>query len=104
MAYKYRITYAAEDDLEGILDYIANKLCNVTAAREFYAQFVDSIKIVCDFPQSGMLLDNSIIKEDSIRKVFVGQYIAYYKFVDKEIIVLRVVYGKSALDEIIKKL
>ena len=65
---------------------------------------IDSIKIICDYPQSGMLLDNSTIKEDSIRKVFVGQYIAYYKFVEKEVYILRVVYGKSALDEIIKKL
>ena len=87
MAYKYSITESAEKDLDEILDYISNKLCNKTAAREFYDELLSSFAVVCDFPQSGMLLDNSIIKEDSIRKIFVGQYIAYYKFEEKEIIV-----------------
>ncbi len=104
MAYKYTITYAAELDLNEILDYISNKLCNKTAAKDFYNELINSIAIVCDFPQSGILLDNSIIKDDSIRKIFVGQYIVYYKLDNNEIVILRIIYGKSSLDEIIKQL
>ena len=95
----YRLTKRAESDLDGIVSYIAVFLANPQAASDFVDKLQDNIEEARAFPESGSQLE-------SVRKKMVGNYIMYYlPDMGEEIIyVLRIVYRKRNMDEILKKL
>ena len=102
--YSYRFTEKAEQDLEGILRYIAVELSNPVATQNLGRKIFEKIDIVRDFPDSGTLVDNELLSDKEVRKLLADNYVIYYKvYYDKKIIfVVRIVYGKRNLDEIIK--
>ena len=102
----YRLTKRAESDLDGIVSYIAIELANPQAASDFVDKLKDNIDEARAFPESGSLVDNEFLQLDNLRKKLIGNYIMYYLLdVGENIIyILRIVYGKRNLDEILKKL
>ena len=102
--YSYRFTEKAEQDLEGILRYIAVELSNPVAAQNLGRKIFEKIDIVRDFPDSGTLVDNELLSDKEVRKLLADNYVIYYKvyYDKKSIFVVRIVYGKRNLDEIIK--
>ena len=104
--YEYQLTKRAESDLNSIVSYIAVELANIKAA----ANFLDELQVVIDeirmFPESGFLVENEFIKIENIRKKLIGNYIMYYFFNQSEklIYILRIVYSRRNIDEIIKKM
>ena len=102
----YRLTKRAESDLDGIVSYIAVFLVNPQAASDFVDKLQDNIEEARAFPESGSLVHNEFLQLESVRKKMVGNYIMYYlPDMGEEIIyVLRIVYRKRNMDEILKKL
>lgn len=102
----YRLTKRAESDLDGIVSYIAVFLTNPQAASDFVDKLQDNIEEARAFPESGSLVHNEFLQLESVRKKLVGNYIMYYlPDMGEEIIyVLRIVYRKRNMDEILKKL
>jgi len=102
----YRLTKRAESDLDGIVSYIAVFLANPQAASDFVDKLQDNIEEARAFPESGSLVHNEFLHLESVRKKMVGNYIMYYlPDMGEEIIyVLRIVYRKRNMDEILKKL
>lgn len=102
----YRLTKRAESDLDGIVSYIAVFLANPPAASDFVDKLQDNIEEARAFPESGSLVHNEFLQLESVRKKMVGNYIMYYlPDMGEEIIyVLRIVYRKRNMDEILKKL
>ena len=102
----YRLTKRAESDLDGIVSYIAVFLANPQAASDFVDKLQDNIEEARAFPESGSLVHNEFLQLESVRKKMVGNYIMYYlPDMGEEIIyVLRIVYRKRNMDEILKKL
>lgn len=102
----YRLTKRAESDLDGIVSYIAVFLANPQAASDFVDKLQDNIEEARAFPESGSLVHNEFLQLESVRKKLVGNYIMYYlPVMGEEIIyVLRIVYRKRNMDEILKKL
>lgn len=102
----YRLTKRAESDLDGIVSYIAVFLANPQAAFDFVDKLQDNIEEARAFPESGSLVHNEFLQLESVRKKMVGNYIMYYlPDMGEEIIyVLRIVYRKRNMDEILKKL
>lgn len=102
----YRLTKRAESDLDGIVSYIAIELANLQAASDFVDKLKDNIDEARAFPESGSLVDNEFLQIENVRKKLVGNCIKYYLLdVGENIIyILRIVYGKRNLDEILKKL
>ena len=102
----YRLTKRAESDLDGIVSYIAVFLANPQAASDFVDKLQDNIEEARAFPESGSLVHNEFLQLESVRKKMVGNYIMYYlPDMGEEIIyVLRIVYRKRYMDEILKKL
>ena len=98
----YRLTKRAESDLDGIVSYITVDLANPQAASDFVDKLQDTIEEARAFPESCSLVDNEFLY---IKKL-VGNYIMYYLLdIGENIIyILRIVYGKRNLDEILKKL
>ena len=69
-------------------------------------RITDTIEEARAFPESGSLVDNEFLQIENVRKKLVGNYIKYYLLdIGENIIyILRIVYGKRNLDEILKKL
>lgn len=94
--FEYRLTKRAESDLDGIVSYITVDLANPQ----------DTIEEARAFPESGSLVDNEFLQIENVRKKLVGNCIKYYlpDIGENIIYILRIVYGKRNLDEILKKL
>lgn len=102
--YSYRFTEKAEQDFDEILRYISVDLANPTAAQNLGRKMFEQIDVVRAFPDSGAPVDNEFLSDKSVRKLLVDNYIIYYKahYDEKIISVIRIVYGKRNLDEILK--
>ena len=83
----------ARFDMEQIFDYIAVELCNPTAAIGQINDFEKAFENVCTFPESCPYINNEYVKDKSLRKLIVNNYIAFYRIKDNEIQVVRVLYG-----------
>lgn len=82
MADKYalHIYPKAIQDIDGILDYIANQLHNPTAAIKLIDDFESALETVCTMPLCCPLANNEYVKEKNLRKLssiitscFIGQ-------------------------------
>ncbi len=104
--FNFKFTGKAEDDLDGIVSYIAVSLCNPQAAAAFLDTLQASIDEACAFPESGAPVYNEFLTYKAVRKKSVGNYIMYYfpKAAEKTIIVLRVLYGRKNPDEILREI
>lgn len=104
--FKYFLTKRAESDLDGIVSYIAVELANPQAASNFMDMLQNTIEEARSYPESGSLVHNEFLQIENVRKKLVGNYIMYYlSDMEKEIIyILRIVYSKRNIDEILKKL
>ena len=102
--YSYRFTEKAEQDLDEILRYISVDLVNPTAAQNLGRKIFEKIDVVCVFPESGAPVDNEFLADKTIRKLSVDNYVIYYKahYEEKAISIVRIVYAKRNLDEILK--
>ena len=106
MEFKYQFTQSALQDFREILRYISTDLSNPIAAKNLGKKIFEKIDMVRDFPDSGVRVDNEFLSDKSVRKALVGNYIIYYKasYEEKMIYVVRIVYGKRNLDEILKSI
>lgn len=91
--YQLKIFPMARLDMEQIFDYIAVELCNPTAAIGQINDFEKAFEHVCTFPESCPYINNEYVKDKSLRKLIVNDYIAFYRVRDNEIQVVRVLYG-----------
>lgn len=104
--YQYRFTGKAEADLDDIVSYIAVELANPTAARKLIDRLQKTIDEARRFPESGSIVVNDYIPKAEVRKKIVENYIVYYlpDPYEKMITILRIVYGRRNMDEILRKL
>ena len=102
--YSYRFTEKAEQDFDQILRYISVDLANPIAAQNLGRKMFEKIDVVRAFPDSGAPIDNEFLSDKAIKKLLVDNYIIYYKahYDEKIISIVRIVYGKRNLDEILK--
>ncbi len=104
--FSYKLTTKAEADLDEIVSYIAVQLENPQAATGFLNKLQAAIHEACSFPESGAPVVNEFLPYKDIRKKLVGNYIMYY-FPDmnaETIYLLRVIYGRRNLDEILREM
>ncbi len=91
--YRLKLFPLAQADMESIFAYLAEELKNPTAAVRQIDDFERGFQTVCDFPESCPLVDNEYIKDKTLRKLIVNNYIAFFRIKDEEIQVVRVLYG-----------
>lgn len=104
--YGYRFTEKAEGDLEEILAYISKELCNLQAARELGRKIFEQIDNACKFPDSGLVVENEFLRDKTVRRLLADNYSIYYKAVSEErtVYIIRIIYSRRNLDEILKTL
>ncbi len=102
----YQLTQKADADLDDIVGYIAVELANPKAASDFLDKLQEAIEEARAFPESGSLVINEFVPNTKIRKKLTGNYIMYYlpDSAEKMIFVLRIVYGRRNMDEILRQL
>ena len=100
------LTQKAEADLDSITEYIAVELANPKAASDFVDKLQMAIDETRSFPESGSLVINEYLPDTRVRKKMVGNYVMYYlpSSAKKMVYVLRIVYGRRNVDEILRYL
>lgn len=104
--YNYILTELALKDLDDILQYISEDLSNKQAAQNLGKKVFETIDTIREFPKSGMCVDNEFVTDKTVRKVQIDNYLLYYNVADSQnmLYVLRIVYAKRNLDEILKNI
>lgn len=95
MANKYclKIFPSAQADLESIFAYISVELKNPSAAKNQIDDFEKAFDNICAFPEHCPVIDNEYVKDKTLRKLVVNNYIAFLRIKDNEVQVVRVLYG-----------
>ena len=92
----YKVSFSPEavDDLKGIKQYIKDELCNEQAAKNTVAKILKKVKMLSDFPESGSNLSAIIGFDTDYRYLVCDNYIAFYRIEDKNVLIVRVLYGR----------
>lgn len=97
MAYKLFITQNASDELEEIVDYIANHLDNRSAAISFLDKAEDCYLRLKDNPKIYQLCDYHDLKEKGYRKAVVNNYVVIYRIDEATdtVYILHIFFGRQ---------
>ena len=104
--YSYYFTAKAEQDFDDILHYIAVELNNPTAAKNLASVIFKNIESLIGFPDMGLIVENEFLVDKIIRRILIDNYTLYYKVSEDErkIYIIRIVYGKRNLNEILSSI
>lgn len=92
----YKVSFSPEavDDLKEIKQYIKDELCNEQAAKNTVAKILKKVKMLSDFPESGSSLSAIIGFDTDYRYLICDNYIAFYRIENKNVLIVRVLYGR----------
>lgn len=84
----------AINDLKEIREYIAMELENDAAAKKVISDIFRKIRTLQTFPEGGKLLSAAVGQETDYRFLVCGNYIAFYRAEDQNVLISRVLYGR----------
>lgn len=83
--HKLRISPAAQADMEQIFKYISIELCNPSAADDQIDDFFKALDNTCMFPESCPYVNNEFVKDKTLRKLLVNNYLIFYQIKNDEV-------------------
>jgi toxin ParE1/3/4 len=89
--YNVELLSSAYSDLDEIFDYIMAE--NPHAAGMILDKIMQSLRHLENFPHSGAPLLERSLKKFNFRMLVVDTYITFYRFIDKKVIVYRILHG-----------
>ncbi len=97
MAYNVAITASAEKDLDAILRYIVEELCNVDAAVSFADEVQEKYDVLSDNPHAYEAMQHELLKQRGYRRVVISNYVMVYFIKEEEstIYIMRFFYGRQ---------
>jgi addiction module RelE/StbE family toxin len=103
LKFKVVIYPKAKQDMEIIFEYIKESLGSPQAAYNMVEKFYKAIEKASIFPLSCPLTNNEGVKDKTLRKLIVDDYIIFYKPNDeeKQIEIIRVIYGMRNMADIL---
>jgi toxin ParE1/3/4 len=90
----YRLTPAAEADIEAIADYISER--SAPASMKLVKDFIRRWELLATQPHSGAIREDIL---PGIRHLVMGQYIALYRVENATVIILRVLHGRRNITD-----
>ena len=87
----FRLTPRAQRDFESIGDYLAIR--SPKAAADLAERFLDRWDLLATQPHSGQAVDHV----PGLRRLVMGEYIAFYRFDDGDIVIVRIFHGRRDL-------
>lgn len=97
MSYNLFVTQNADDELAGIVDYIANHLDNPKAAGDFLDRVEVCYERLTENPKIYQLCDYQDFKEKGYRKVIINNYVLLFR-IDEDtdtVYILHVFFGRQ---------
>lgn len=93
--YALNIYPRAQADMDDIFRYISEELCNPDAAVNLMDAMEEALDRICQNPLICPLIGSSMIRDKTLRKLLVKNYIIFYRPIEstEEIQVVRVLYG-----------
>ena len=93
---KYKIEYSKDSkaDLAGLKRYIKYNLQEPQTAENLISKIKSEIRKLKDNPEKFGVIDDDYIKKIEIRKLIVNNYIVFYRIIDDNIQIVRIMYGK----------
>lgn len=104
--FDFFLTRRAEEDLDEILSCLPVQPSAPKATADFLEKLQGAIREACAFPESSAPVGNAFLPNRTVRKKLVGSDMLYY-FPDREderIYILRVLYGRRNLDELLREM
>ena len=91
-----KISYSrtAIHDLEQIGDYMAEELKSPQAALNTVNRIQNAVDQLADFPLIGAPLSSIVQIDTDYRFLVCGNYLAFYRTQDNEVLIDRILYGK----------
>ncbi|MCI9672728.1 MAG: type II toxin-antitoxin system RelE/ParE family toxin [Lawsonibacter sp.] len=93
MKYKIHYTSKVRRDLDEIWDYIVSEHQNISSADKIIQSILDAVEQLESFPSLGPALDSIIDVKSDYRFLTTGKYLTFYRILEDEIRVERVLYG-----------
>lgn len=94
MEHKIHYTSQAHRDVDEIWGYIAYDLQNETAAYRVVNEIFDTIDEQLElFPESGARVSSVSGTNHDVRFLVIGKYLAFYRVVENEVCIDRILYG-----------
>lgn len=84
----------AQNDLDEIWEYISVELCNPQAAENTISKIMDTVDGLKDFSEIGALLSSITEVESDYRFLISGNYMIFYRVIEKDVYIDRVLYGR----------
>lgn len=84
----------AQSDLDEIWEYISVELCNPQAAENTVNKIMDMVDELKDFSEIGALLSSVTEVEGDYRFLISGNYMVFYRVIEKDVYIDRVLYGR----------
>lgn len=81
---KLFVTESAKNDIRNALAYIQNNLCNSQASSSLAEEITKQLSILKLHPNTGPLVEDSVLSDLGIRFLLVKNYKAYYKIEESE--------------------
>ena len=91
---KLQLSPLAKGDLHEIRSYIADELQNPSAAVNVITRITKKLRSLIDFPNMGAALSSVVDIETDYRFIVSGNYTAFYRYDDKTLSVIRVLYSR----------
>jgi len=98
--YEIELLPAAYSDLDEIFDYIT--VDNPTSAARMLNNIMQSLRRLENYPYSGLPLLERSLKKLNFRMVIIDPYITFYRFIDDEILVYRILHGARNYSHLLK--
>jgi toxin ParE1/3/4 len=100
--FQVRLSEQAKQDLRGIYEYIAFTLIEPDIAKKLINQITASLKKLGIAPYSHPIYQDEPWKSRELRRINIGNYSGFYLVAEKEVHVIRILYGGRDIDTILK--
>ena len=105
MSFKVKFTDTAKEDLRNIATYIAEYSGDRNTAIRFVNELRETTKILLDFPESGAIPEDRIMKNSDYRFLVHGEYLIFYYYMpqDNTSYILSVFNSKRDYSRVMRK-
>lgn len=101
-SYNVELLPIAYCDLDDIFDYIM--LANPSAATKMLDKIMNSLQRLEIYPYSGVPFFDHSLKKFQFRMLNVYPYIAFYRIIDKKVLVYRILHGARDCSHLLKNI
>ena len=98
--YKIAILQIAREDIGEIFFYITAD--NPTAALAMTGKITDKIDTLAELPLIGKIVPDNELAKQEYRMLIIDSYIAFYKVIDDQVVVYRVLHGMRDYPDLLK--